>query len=58
MVVIMESQERKEYVDHMEIEDEYHFTCKCPTYAEIRAKYEDILEHPLTLSKLLYTPDI
>ena len=28
---------------HIEIQDEYHFTCKCPTYVEIRAKYRDIL---------------
>ena len=26
---------------HIEIEDEYHFTCKCLTYAEIRAKCRD-----------------
>ena len=24
---------------HIEIGDEYHFTCRCPTYAEIRAEY-------------------
>ena len=23
---------------HIEIEDEYHFTCKCQTYVEIREK--------------------
>ena len=36
---------KKGYVDlcHIEIEDEYHFTCKCPTYVVIRVKYEDIL---------------
>ena len=28
---------------HIEIEDEYHFICKYPTYTEIRAKYQDIL---------------
>ena len=43
---------------HIEIEDEYHFTCKCPTYAEIRAKYQDILGPSPTLSKLLDAPDI
>ena len=40
------------------IEDEYHFTCKCPSYAEIRAKYQDILGPSPTLSKVLDTPDI
>ena len=43
---------------YIEIEDEYHFTCKCPTYAEIRAKYQDILGPSPTLSKVLDTPDI
>ena len=43
---------------HIEIEDEYHFTCKCPTYAEIRAKYQDILGSSPTLPKLLDTLDI
>ena len=42
---------------HMEIEDEHHFTCKCPTYTEIRAKYQDILSPSPTLFKLLDTPD-
>ena len=42
---------------YIEIEDEY-FTCKSPTYAEIRAKYQDILGPSPTLSKLLDTPDI
>ena len=28
---------------HIEIEDEYHFMCKCPIYIEIRAKYKNIL---------------
>ena len=37
---------------------EYHFTCKCPTYAEIREKYQDILGPSPTLSKLLDTLDI
>ena len=43
---------------HIEIEDEYHFTCKCPTYAEIRAEYQDILGPSPTLSKLLDTPNV
>ena len=43
---------------HIEIEDEYHFTCKCPTYAEIRAEYQDILGPSPTLSKLLDTPSV
>ena len=28
---------------HIEIEDEYHFTCKCPPYVKLREKYRDIL---------------
>ena len=41
----MEFLERKVYVlCQMEIEDEYHFTFKCPTYVEIREKYKDILD--------------
>ena len=40
---------------HIEIEDEYDFTCKCPTYAEIRAEYQDVLGPSPTLSKLLDT---
>ena len=43
---------------HIEIEDEYHFTYKCPTYIEIREKCQDILGPSLTLSKILDTPDI
>ena len=43
---------------HIKIVDEYHVTCKCPSYAEIRAKYKDILGPSPTLSKLLDTPDI
>ena len=43
---------------HIEIEDEYHFTCKCPTYVEIREKYQDILGPSFTLSKLIDTQDI
>ena len=43
---------------HIEIEDEYHFTCKCPTYAKIRAEYLDILGPSPTLSKLLDTPSV
>ena len=55
MVVLIESLER---LCHIEIEDEYHFTCKCPTYAVIRAKYHDMLGPSPTLSKLLDTPNI
>ena len=40
-------------VCHIEIKDEYHFTCKSPTYAEIREKYQDILGSSHTLPKLL-----
>ena len=43
---------------YIEIDDEHHFTCKCPTYVEIRAKYQDILGPSPTLSKLLDTLDI
>ena len=34
------------------------FTCKCPTYTEIRAKYRDILGSSPTLPTLLNTLDI
>ena len=40
---------------HIEIEDEYHFTCNCQTYVEIKGK---IPRHTRTLSKLLDTPNI
>ena len=43
---------------HIEIEDEYHFTCKCPTQVEIREQYQDILRPSSSLSKLLDTPNI
>ena len=43
---------------YIEIEHEYHFTCKCPTYAKIRVKYQDILGPSPTLSKVLDTSDI
>ena len=60
MVGLIESLERKDYVGlcHIGIEDEYHFTCKCPTYAEIRAKYQDIPGPSPTLSTLLDTPNV
>ena len=37
---------------------EIHSTCKCPTYAEVRAQYQYILGPCPTLSKLLDTPYI
>ena len=43
---------------HIEIEDEYRFTCKCPTYVEIMAKYRDILGSSPTLPKLLDMLDV
>ena len=43
---------------HIEIEDEYHFTCKWSSYVEIRAKYHAIVGPPPTPSKLLDTLDI
>ena len=37
------------YVCH--VTREYHFTCECPTYAEIRAKYQALLGPSPTLFK-------
>ena len=28
---------------HLEVEDEENFTCRCPSYVEIRENYDDIL---------------
>ena len=43
---------------HIQVEDDYHFTCKCSTYINIREKYKDILGPSLTLSQLLDTSHI
>ena len=43
---------------HIKVEDDYHFTCKCSTYINIREKYKDILGPSPTLSQLLDTSDI
>ena len=49
-------EERMCILCYIEIEDEYHFRCKRPTYVEIREKYQDIfnrtLSHPLPLNML------
>ena len=40
---------------HIEIADQYHFICKCPTYVERKAKYQDILgPWPLPLQTIRY----
>ena len=40
----------------IEIEDEYHFTCKCPANVKIREKYQEILD-PLPIIGYLTQKD-
>ena len=43
---------------HLEVEDEEHFTCRCPSYVEIRENYKDILGSSPILSQVLNTSNV